>query len=426
MERILPSERLRKELKEMVNNAQESTFSMSDLVRRAAGLIAQELLEQEVTDFLGRGHYERTDKEDAKKGHRNGYEPLTVRTGEGTIGVSRPQVRDTEEPYRSRLAAFFKGNTEVLEKLAVEMYARGLSTRDVEDALMEATGDMVLSKSAVSKVTDILWKEFEGFQQRDLSAFTVEYLFCDAVYESLRAHFGMKDAVLCAWGITREGQKILLHLALGNKESYKDWLEFLRNMAKRGLRIPTSITTDGAPGLIKAVESAFSKSLRLRCWFHRMENFNAKVPEETWPEVKAQLVMIRDAASYEQGKQCAQEFIATYRNRYPSLITAFTDDLDALLNHLKLPINHRRRVRTSNLVERAFEETRRRTKIIPRFLTEKSGLKLVYSVLARAAQRWRRIPVTAFDLLSLDRLREALGIEEEAVENQRELREVRQ
>jgi putative transposase len=283
-----------------------------------------------------------------------------------------------------------------------------------------------LSKSAVSKVTDILWKEFEEFQQRDLSSFTVEYLFCDAVYESLRAHFGMKDAVLCAWGITREGHKVLLHLALGDKESYRDWLEFLRNMAKRGLRVPTAVTTDGAPGLIKAVETAFSKSLRLRCWFHRMENFSAKVPEENWPEVKAQLVMVRDAASYEQGKQCAHDLIAAYRNRYPSLITAFTDDLDALLNHLKLPINHRKKVRTSNLVERAFEETRRRTKIIPRFLTEKSGLKLVYSVLTRAATRWRRIPVTAFDLLSLDRLREALGIKDEKTDSQYELTEVRQ
>jgi transposase-like protein len=254
----------------------------------------------------------------------------------------------------------------------------------------------------------------------------VEYLFLDAVYESLRAHFGMKDAVLCAWGITREGQKILLHLALGQKESYKDWLEFLRSMVKRGLRIPTAITTDGAPGLIKAVESAFSKSLRLRCWFHRMENFSAKVPEEAWPEVKAGLVMIRDAASYEQGKQCAHEFISKYKSSYPALISAFTDDLDALLNHLKLPINHRKSVRTSNLAERGFEEARRRTKIIPRFLTEKSGLKLVYSVLIRAAARWRRIPVTSFDLLSLDRLREALGIEDDMVDNQRDLKEVRQ
>lgn len=168
MEKIPPSERLRKELREMMSNVQESQFSVSDLVTRAAGLIVQEMMEQELTDFLGRQHYERAAREQVKKGHRNGYEPPTIRTGEGTISVCRPQVRNTEEPFKSRLAAFFKGNTEVLEKLAVEMYARGLSTRDVEDALMEATGDMVLSKTAVSKVTDILWKEFEEFQQRSL------------------------------------------------------------------------------------------------------------------------------------------------------------------------------------------------------------------------------------------------------------------
>ena len=228
------------------------------------------------------------------------------------------------------------------------------------------------------------------------------YLFCDAVYESLRAHFGIKDAVLCAWGVTREGQKVLLHRALGQKESYKDRLDFLRNMAKRGLRIPTAITTEGAPGLIKAAETPFAKSLRIRCWFHRMGNFSAKVPEETGAEVKAELVMIGDAASYEQREQCVHEFIAKYRNRHPSLIGAFTDDLGAPLNHLKLSINHRKSARKANLVERGLEEARRRTKIVPPFLSEKSGLKLVYSVLVRAAARWRWIPVKPT----------ALGVEE--------------
>lgn len=374
MGRIPPSEKLRKELRDMTTSFQEPQFSVSDLVRKAATLIMQEMVEGEVTDFLGRGHYERS-REEANKGYRSGYEPMTVKTGEGTFAIARPQVRGTAEPFHSRLAAFFKGNSEVLEKLAVEMYARGLSTRDIEDALMEATGDTVLSKTAVSKVTDIPWKEFEEFQQRDLSSFTVEYLFLDAVYESLRAHFGMKDAVLCAWGVTREGQKVLLHLALGKKESCQDWLEFLRDMVKRNLRIPTAVTSDGAVGLIKAIQAVFPKSLRLRCWFHRMENFSAKVPDEVWPEVKAELVMIRDAASYEQGKQLARDFIARHRSTYPSLTKAFEDDLDALLNHLKLPINHRKSVRTDNLAERGFEEGRRRTKIIPRFLTEKSGSK---------------------------------------------------
>lgn len=358
------SEKVRKELREMTNGPQSPGFSVSDLVRKAATLIIRKMLEEETADFLGRGHYERANQ-DTKKGYRSGYEPMTVKTAEGTFTVSRPHLRDTEEPFRSRLAAFFKGNTEVLEKLAVEMYARGLSTRDIEDALLEATGDTVLSKTAVSRVTDILWKEFEEFQSRDLSSYSVECLFFDAVYESLRAHFGMKDAVLCAWGVTREGQKVLLHLALGNKESYQDWLECIRNLVKRNVRIPTAATSNGAPGLIKAIETVFPKSLRCRCWFHRMENFHAKVPDEAWPEVKAELVMIRDAASYEQGTQLARDFIARYTSWYPSLIKAFENDLDALLNHLKLPINHRKSVRTVNLAERSFEEGRRRTKIIP-------------------------------------------------------------
>ena len=153
----------------------------------------------------------------------------------------------------------------MLEKLALEMYARGLSTKDIEDALIEATEDMILSKTAVSNVTEILSKEFEEFQNRDLSQFEIEYLFLDAIYETLRARFGITEAVLCAWGISRDGQKVLLHLALGNKESYEDWLSFLRDMVKRGLRILTTVTTDGAPGLIKAVEAVFPKSLRITC-----------------------------------------------------------------------------------------------------------------------------------------------------------------
>ena len=132
---------------------------------------------------------------------------------------------------------------------------------------------------------------------------------------------------------------------------------------------------------------------------------------------------IRDAAAPEQGKQMAYEFIERYRDKFPSLVKAFREDLDALLNHLRLPFRHRRYVRTTNLVERSFEEERRRTKVIPCFLTEKSALKLVFSVLMRAAKRWRGINFTKIELNYLDRLREELGIKEEPQDMQ-ELEEV--
>ena len=410
MKKIPASERMRKELEALLEGVNSKEFLLSEILRKGATIILQELLEQEVTEFLGRGHYERQKGEHT--GYRNGYEPFNIKTAEGKVCVYKPQVRNTEKPFCSKLAAFFRNNSHVLEKLALEMYARGLSTRDIEDALIEATGDMILSKTAVSNVTEILSKEFEEFQNRDLSQFEIEYLFLDAIYETLRARFGITEAVLCAWGISRDGQKVLLHLALGNKESYEDWLSFLRDMVKRGLRTPTTVTTDGAPGLIKAVEAVFPKSLRIRCWYHRMQNFCSKVPEEIWPEIKAEIMSIRDAAGYEQGKQMAYEFIEKHKDKFPSLVRAFKEDLDALLNHLRLPFRHRRYVRTTNLVERSFEEERRRTKIIPCFLTEKSALKLVFSVLIRAAKRWRKVSFTKIELNCLDKLKEELGIRE--------------
>jgi putative transposase len=129
--------------------------------------------------------------------------------------------------------SFLDGNSEVLERLVTEMYARGLSTRDVEDAFRDATGDMVLSKSTISEITDRLWEDYQAFISRDLSDIAVEYLFVDAVFESLRRH-GAKEAVLVGWCIASDGRKHLLHLAVGNKESQACWSEFFSQHAAPG------------------------------------------------------------------------------------------------------------------------------------------------------------------------------------------------
>ncbi|RLC76598.1 MAG: hypothetical protein DRJ03_28350 [Chloroflexi bacterium] len=138
--------------------------------------------------------------------------------------------------------------------MAVEMYARGLSARDIEDSFVSSTGERVLSRSSVSEITEVLWQEFDAFQKRDLSCFELECLFLDAIYESLRLRAGVKEAVLCAWGILRDGRKVLLHMELGNKESAEAWLGLLRNMVERGLPVPLSITSDGAPGLMSSCQ----------------------------------------------------------------------------------------------------------------------------------------------------------------------------
>ncbi len=117
---------------------------------------------------------------------------------------------------------FLDGNSEVLDRLVTEMYARGLSTRDVEDAFRDATGELLISKTAVSEITDQLWVDYQAFITRDLADIEVEYLFADAVFESLRRH-GAKEALLVCWSNASDGRKHLLHLAVGNKESEACW-----------------------------------------------------------------------------------------------------------------------------------------------------------------------------------------------------------
>jgi len=378
----------------------------STLLNLAAKVVLQEALEAEQRDVVGRDRYERG----SDGTYRNGYRPGRVEGAEGRIEVQVPQVRGVPG-YHAPLMAFLCDHSEVLERLVAEMYARGLSTRDVEDAFTDATGHCLLSRTAVSEITDRLWEDYQAFCQRDLSGFEMIYLFVDAVYESLREQGGPKEAVLCAWGICENGRRVLLHLALGNKESHADWLDFLRDMVARGLPVPLTMTSDGAPGLLRALGEVFPQSLRIRCWRHKMENVLTKLPESAKQEVKAWLVAVRDAPTPEAGRQAAAETLTRFEREYPAAMKSFADDLDASLMHLRVPPAHRKFVRTTNLIERGFEEERRRTKVIPRFFDERSCLKLAFAALERAARRWQKVTITELEQRQLALLRKELQLD---------------
>ena len=411
MHRIPPSQKIGKKIDEVLRQGLDGEEDVTTaIIRLAVERLVQELVEQEATDYLERGHYQRRQPEQEHLGYRNGYEPRRMRTAEGEVTVQVPQVRDAPETYRSRLMTDLSGRSDVLERLAVEMYARGLSTRDIEDALREATGDRLLSRTAVSQVTEVLWEEYEAFAHRDLSGFEVEYLFFDAVYESLREQGAGQEGVLCAWAICSNGRKTLLHLALGNKESYDNWLEFLRDLVKRGLRPPVQVTTDGAPGLVRAVTEVFPRSLRQRCLAHKTRNVLDKVPDSARDEVKAAVQAAYYAPNRDIADQIAAEVLKTYQSHYPSAMRSFLDDWEASVAYLRCPTVHHKRIRTTNLLERSFLEERRRTKVIPRFFTEKSCLKLAFASLWRASQRWQGVKMTEIERQQLRLLRRELGL----------------
>lgn len=193
MRRVAPSTIVREEIDRLLaGGASPETNILSALAQLGVRYVVQQGLEQEQTDFVGRDRYERGA---GTGGRRNGYEDATLRTGEGGIGVRVPQVRDAEVPYRSKLIEFLAGNTEALNRLVVEMYARGLSTRDIEDCFRGPDGELLLSRTAVSEITDQLWEDYQAFCVRDLSEIDVAYLFCDAIvrHEAPSNRVGCKD-----------------------------------------------------------------------------------------------------------------------------------------------------------------------------------------------------------------------------------------
>ena len=201
--RIPASERTSQKLDALLSQGVADGDARTELLKLAVRKIVEEALEAEVAEAVGRGYYENGAAPGA--GYRNGYRRSRLPTAEGAIEYGVPQVADRPEPFVSRVRAGLTGRTAELERLAVEMFARGLSTRDIEAAFRDATGATTLSRSAVSQVTERLWQEYEAFATRDLSEFAVAYLFVDGVAE--RLHAGLpREAVLCAWGITEDAR----------------------------------------------------------------------------------------------------------------------------------------------------------------------------------------------------------------------------
>lgn len=406
--RIPPSERLSKEIFNLMQNLNSNGKNqelLGKLMQLSMRKTIQELIEQEVTEFIGKGYYEQGP---SRNGYRNGYKPAHVRTAEHKLRIERPQVDDVSEPFKSKVWKHIKGNTEQLEKIAVEMYARGCSIRDIEALLKDEHGNILLSKSAISSLNERLWQEYEAFCKADLSDYDVVYIFCDAVYESLRLHKSPKEGILVVWAILSSGAKVLLSMELGNKESYDDWLQVFPNLKKRGLCDPVLGVTDGAPGLIKAFEEAFPKTLRQRCLVHKKLNILNKVPQEAASEVKLYLNTVYYAPDVKVAHVQTQAFRDRFTRFYPSAVACFNDDFDACLQHLECPVRHRKHISSTNLVERSFGEEKRRSKVIPRFFDEKSGLKLAFASLMRAAQTWRRIKFTFDDQMKILELRQRL------------------
>ena len=410
-ERVPASMRTRQSLSDLIEGRLSTPDGRAELVKLATRLIVEEALEAESRDALGREYYEHG--AEPGQGYRNGVRTGRLKTAEGLIEYAAPQIACRDEPFRSGIRDRLKGRTQALEDLAVELLARGLSVRDIEDAFKDESGRLLLSRTAVSEIGERLWADYQEFATRDLTEYDIAYLFVDGIAERIRPG-QRREPVLAAWGFTAAGAKVLLSLMAGSKEDAETVSAFFQDMRARGLGDPLLVVSDGAPGIIKAIETCFPRSERQRCLAHRMRNLAAKAPEDVWPELKARATAAYQAPSRAIARELAEGLVRDYEAALPSAVACFMDDFEACVAHLRMPVTHRRAIRTTNLLERLFVEERRRLKIIPNAFGEKPVLKLMYGAMIRAAERWRAIRITDFERRQMAAVRRELDQEYEA------------
>jgi len=356
---------------------------LSELGRLGARLIIQRAVEEEFDSWLGRARYER--RPGASTGKRNGFRPRHVHTAEGELRIEIPQVREAVMPFVSRLFPKWHCKrllrTDPLKALVIGGFVRGLSMRDIE-SLCEEAGLGKTSRSTVARICAELHERFEAFKRRDLFEVKLVVLLLDAIYLPVRPS-GPKEGVICAWGISETGQRALVSVRLGMRETKEDWPWLGRDLIARGLASPRLIVADGAPGLISAVEEIWPRADRQHCAVHRLRNLQAKLPKAEHDRIRFNYwSALTDATSVKDGKLRLGVLISELEHAgYESAARCLAEDLDALVAHLCYPLRHRERWRSTNLLERSLGEIRRRTKVIGRFPGENSCLSLVWAVL---------------------------------------------
>src|SRR3989440_10464710 len=339
--------------KGMVDDPQKM---LSELARLGARLIIQRAVEEEFDTWLGRARYER--RPERQRGLRNGFRPRHVQTAEGELRIEIPQAREAVMPFVSKLFPKWHCKrllrTDPFKALIVGGFVRGLSMRDIE-SLCEEAGLGKTSRSTVARICAELHERFEAFKRRDLFEVKLVVLFLDAIYLPVRPS-GPKEGVICAWGITENGDRALVSVRLGMREGKEDWPELGRDRIARGLAAPRLAVADGAPGLISAVEEIWPRADRQHCAVHRLRNLQAKLPKSEHDRIRFNYwSALTDATSVKDGKLRLQVLISELEHAgYESAARCLSDDLDALAVRLRYPLRHRARWRSTNLLERSL------------------------------------------------------------------------
>lgn len=352
----------------------------------------QQLLEDEVTELLGRPKSARRAPVDAPRGARNGHgKARKLALMNGTITVRRPRVRDLEEHFVSRLLPLFQRRTPEVSALLPELYLHGLALGDFELALRGLLGDAApLSASSLARLKATWQAQYAAWQQRDLSDCKLVYLWADGVYVKA----GLEDskaALLVLIGADAEGRKQVLAVTSGERESIPSLTAVVRDLKARGLCAPKLTIADGHLGIWGAIAAIYPTSGEQRCWNHKLRNVLDAVPKKRQAEVKAHLQEIANAETVRAATTLRDTFARAYRRVFPKAVECLERDWDRLVAYYAFPNEHWKHLRTTNVIESPFAAVRLRTSAAKRFKKVDNATTLIWKTLLVVAQHFRKL-----------------------------------
>lgn len=354
-----------------------------DGLAQALEILLNECMKIERQEFLGVGPYQRSEQ---RNGRANGFKPKRVKTRVGPLEVSVPQVRDAKF-YPSALEKGCRSEKALRLALA-EMYVQGVSTAKVTKITEELCGCEV-SSSDVSRAAAELDGELDKWRNRPLGE--VKYLVLDARYEKIRQAGCVVDcAVLVAVGIDPSGHRSVLGVSVSLSEAEVHWREFFKSLLARGLHGVELISSDAHAGMAEARKACFAGVPWQRCQFHLQKNALDHAPTEAIKsQVNDDLRGVLDAADGQAATEQLGRVVRKYEKSAPKLAAWIEENVPEGLTVFRLPATHRRRLRTTNMLERLNRELKRRTRVATLFPNEASLLRLVTAVLMEQSEEWQ-------------------------------------
>jgi transposase-like protein len=353
----------------------------------------QDLLEEEVTEFLGRRKSARRAAVDAVEGYRNGRgKPRRLTLSVGTVTLRRPKLRGLEERFESRLMPLFARRTEEVNALLPELYLHGLAQGDMDLALRGLLGDEApISANTVARLKEKWQTEHESWSSQRLDELEVVYLWVDGI--DVKAGLEQeKAAVLVVIAGLANGRKVIVSLTAGHRESESSWAGVLRALKERGLRCPKLVIGAGHWGIWSGVRQIFPKSEEQRCWNHRLINVLDKLPQKQHGQAKLMLKSIPQAATRAEATRLKEKFQAWCRKQaQPAAAELIDRDWDRLVTFYEFPEEHWSHLRTSNVIESPFAALRLRTHASKRFKKVDNATAIMFTLLLVAEKKFRRL-----------------------------------